>query len=344
MSAAPPIRAADAAAIADAAALIRAGRLVGFPTETVYGLGADATSDRAVARIFAAKGRPRFHPLIVHLGGLDEAADDLVCDDRARALAAGLWPGPLTLVLPRRPGCRLSLLASAGLEAVAVRVPAHPVARALIAAAGRPIAAPSANPFGRLSPTTAAHVADGLGGRVDLILDGGRCPIGLESTIVDLCCEPAVLLRPGAIGAVEIERVIGRLGADDRATAARPRAPGMLPRHYAPGQPLRLDAAHAGLGEVLLGFGPAAPAGCANLSAAGDLVEAAANLFAMLHALDRPGVHAIAVMPIPREGLGLAINDRLQRAAAAGNVEDDDQGDARGLAMPCVLPDLGEDA
>ena len=344
MTAAPLVHAATAAAIADAAVLLRAGRLVAFPTETVYGLGADATSETAVARIFAAKGRPRFHPLIVHVGSIDEIARDVRGCERARALAGAFWPGPLTLVLPRQPSCRLSSLASAGLDTVAVRAPSHPVARALLAACGRPIAAPSANPFGRLSPTTAAHVAEGLGTRVDLILDGGPCPIGLESTIVALCGDAAMLLRPGAIAADQIAAVIGPLASANDGAAVRPRAPGMLTRHYAPGRPLRLDAQTPRPGEVLLGFGADAPSDCLNLSASGDLVEAAANLFAMLHALDRPEVRVIAVMPIPRTGLGLAINDRLQRAAAAGNVEDDDQGDARGLAMPCVLPDLGEDA
>lgn len=339
------LRVATEDTIAAAAALIRAGRLVAFPTETVYGLGADATSEQAVARIFAAKGRPRFNPLIIHVGDLEDIEGDLRCDPRAHALAAAFWPGPLTLVLPRRPACRLSLLASAGLDSVAVRAPSHPVARALIEASGRPIAAPSANPFGRLSPTTAAHVADGLGGCVDLILDGGACPVGIESTIVDLCRSLAVVLRPGAVDENAIAAVIGPLGGDvdGDAGAPAPRAPGMLRKHYAPGRPLRLDAHAAGPGEALLGFGPAAPAAALNLSPAGDLVEAAAHLFAMLHALDRPEVSAIAVMPIPDDGLGVAINDRLKRAAARGDDDDTDDFGERGLAMPCVLPDAAAD-
>jgi L-threonylcarbamoyladenylate synthase len=331
--------AATGDAIGRAGELIRAGRLVAFPTETVYGLGGDATSDAAVAAIFAAKGRPRFNPLIVHVAGRAEAQADADFDHRAAALADAFWPGPLTLVLPRRPHSRWSLLVSAGLDTVAVRAPAHPVAQALLAAAGRPIAAPSANPSGQVSPTTAAHVRDGLDGKVAMVLDGGACPIGIESTVVDLSGAQPRLLRPGGVPAEALEAVLGPLAGP---TMDRPRSPGMLGRHYAPHRRLRLNAAEAGPGEDLLGFGPAAPAGCLNLSAGGNLTEAAANLFAMLRRLDRPAPGAIAVMPIPEDGLGRAINDRLRRAAA---LEADDAvfNDDRGPAAPCRLPDLADE-
>jgi L-threonylcarbamoyladenylate synthase len=322
---AAPIRAATPQAIADAAQLLRQGRLVAFPTETVYGLGADACDDRAVAAIFAAKGRPSFNPLIVHVARPAEAEALAVFSDHARRLAEAFWPGPLTLVLPRRADCPVSLLASAGLDTLALRVPRHPVAQALLAACGRPLAAPSANRSGEVSPTTAAHVAESLGAAVALILDGGATPVGIESTVLDLSAEPPALLRPGAVTADQIEAVIGPIG---RGTAAElgtaPRlSPGMLTRHYAPRTPLRLNATAAGADEALLAFGPRVPPGAAatlNLSARGDLVEAAANLFAMLRQLDHGGAAGrfatIAVMPIPDEGLGIAINDRLRRAAA----------------------------
>ena len=307
--------------IAAAARRLRAGRLVAFPTETVYGLGADATDDRAVAALFAAKGRPRFNPLIAHV--LDEAAARaaVVFDDRAASLAAAFWPGPLTLVLRRRPDCTVSLLVSAGLDSLAVRAPAHPVARALLDAVGRPLAAPSANLSGKVSPTTAAHVAASLGGRVDMILDGGRCAVGIESTVLDLGGATPVLLRPGAVTEEAIAAVLGVVpaaaGAPVAGAAAR-RSPGMLDSHYAPDLPLRLDATDLRPGEALLAFGPLplpGAAAVANLSPTGDPVEAAANLFAMLRELDRPGFAGIAVMPIPDRGLGRAINDRLRRAA-----------------------------
>jgi L-threonylcarbamoyladenylate synthase len=301
-----------------AAALLRAGELVAFPTETVYGLGADATSDRAVAAIFAAKERPRFNPLIIHV--VDRAAAErlVIFDDRARRLAERFWPGPLTLVLPRRADCPVSLLASAGLDSLAVRVPAHPLPRALIRAAGRPIAAPSANRSGRLSPTTAAHVLEELGGRIAAVLDGGACRVGLESTVLDLTAARPRLLRPGAITPEQVEEIIGpieRADVDDTS----PRSPGMLASHYAPSLPLRLDARKVEKREALLAFGQRAPSGAKEvrwLSRSGDLKEAAANLFAELRALDRPEFTGIAVMPIPEEGLGIAINDRLRRAAA----------------------------
>ncbi|OJU13404.1 MAG: threonylcarbamoyl-AMP synthase [Alphaproteobacteria bacterium 64-11] len=300
---------ANANAIAHAAAYLRAGRLIAFPTETVYGLGADATNGEAVAAIFAAKGRPSFNPLIVHVASLEEAERHVTLPAPARRLASAFWPGALTLVAPRRPDSPLSLLVSAGLETVAIRVPAHPVARALLMAAGRPIAAPSANVSGCISATTAAHVAEGLGEKVDMILDAGAAPMGLESTVIGFDGENPVLLRPGAIAREEIEAVVGPLAAPDDAI----RSPGQLQSHYAPRASLRLNASAAEAGEVLLGFGNVEAA--LNLSPRGDLKEAAANLFAMLRTLDaRSG--RIAVSPIPVTGLGEAINDRLERAAA----------------------------
>lgn len=345
MSPATTIAEPTAEALAEACRLLRVGNLVAFPTETVYGLGADATSDRAVARIFAAKDRPRFNPLIVHFATVAEAEAEVEVDARAQKLAEAFWPGPLTLVLKRRPSSRLSLLVSAGLDTLAIRAPDHAVAQALIRAAGVPIAAPSANRFGHISPTTAAHVAASLDSRVSLILDGGPCRCGIESTIVDLSGEEARVLRPGAVTAEALARVLGAALISTEAVHD-PRlpapAPGMLRRHYAPGRPLRLNASAALPGEALIGFGPDAPADCVNLSPAGDIGEAAAALFATLRALDRPGVTAIAVMPIPDEGLGRAINDRLSRAAAPADAEpfDPDPFDHdRGPALPCVLPD-----
>jgi L-threonylcarbamoyladenylate synthase len=321
--AAPDIRDADApGACDDAAAVLRRGGLVAFPTETVYGLGADATQPEAVARIFEAKGRPRFNPLIAHLPDLAAAARHAVFDSRAHALAEAFWPGPLTLVLPRAVGCEVARLASAGLDSLALRVPAHPVAHALLRAVGRPVVAPSANASGRISPTTAAHVAESLNGAVDMILDGGACAVGVESTILDLTRDPAVLLRPGGIARADIEAVIGALGTGGPTTAtaeSRPTAPGQLSSHYAPARPVRLNATEVAANEALLAFGPDAPQGAArtvNLSPRGDLREAAARLFAALHDLDRAGIGGIAAMPIPETGLGAAINDRLRRAAA----------------------------
>jgi L-threonylcarbamoyladenylate synthase len=307
---------ADPRAIAHAAALLRAGRLVVFPTETVYGLGGDATNEHAVAEIFGAKGRPHFNPLIVHVAGLSEAEALAVFDNRAREVAAQFWPGPLTLVLPRRGDSGLSLLACAGLDTVAIRTPAHEVAQALLSETGRPIAAPSANRSGRVSPTEAAHVAEDLGDRVGLILDGGRTRVGLESTVLDLSGDAAVLLRPGA---VTLEDLMELLGPVSMPGAGQHKSPGMLPSHYAPALPLRLDAVGAHPGEALLAFGQRVLPGFAEvlwLSRTGDLAEAATNLFAMLRRLDRPPFTGIAVMPIPEQGLGRAINDRLRRAAA----------------------------
>jgi L-threonylcarbamoyladenylate synthase len=306
--------------IAAAAELLRAGKLVAFPTETVYGLGGDATNDRAVASIFATKGRPSFNPLIIHVPDADRAADLVVFDDRARKLAAAFWPGPLTLVLPRRPDSPVSLLASAGLDSLAVRIPAHPIALALLKACGCPVAAPSANPSGRVSPTTARHVAEHIeSGQmaqdVAMVLDGGPCTVGVESTVLDLTGERPMLLRPGGVPRETLAKQLGPIGVARAVDLGGPKSPGMLASHYAPQLPVRLDAEQAESGEALLGFGPAKDA-MLNLSDKGDLAEAAANLFAMLRALDRPTFRGIAVMPIPDDGLGAAINDRLRRAAA----------------------------
>jgi len=302
---------ATAEAIAQAARLIRHGGLVAFPTETVYGLGGDATNGRAVAAIFAAKDRPRFNPLICHVLDAAQAGILAELDERARALAQRFWPGPLTLVLPRRASSPISLLATAGLDSVAVRAPDHSVARALVEAAGVPIAAPSANRSGMLSPTAADHVAASLGERVAMILDGGPCRVGLESTIVGLIGPRPTLLRPGGLAPEAIEAVVGPLAAPGGAVLA----PGMLSRHYAPGRPVRLEAKDRRPGEALLGFAGAVADADLDLSPSGDLAEAAANLFAMLRVLDRPEVAAIAVAPVPEAGLGVAINDRLRRAA-----------------------------
>ena len=300
------------AAVEEAARSIRAGRLVAFPTETVYGLGADATDDRAVAAVFEAKGRPRFNPLIVHVADRETAEALAVFDDRARRLAGRFWPGPLTLVLPRAPDSPVSWLASAGLDTLALRWPAHPLAEALIRAAGRPLVGPSANRSGRLSPTTAAHATAELGDRVTTVLDGGQCRFGLESTVVALGDGTPVLLRPGALEAEAIESEVGALAEPALSAGDEPRpAPGMLLRHYAPDSPLRMEAASARPGEAMLGFSTVD--GDLNLSPSGDVAEAAANLFAMLRRLD--GGVGIAVAPIPERSLGRAINDRLRRAA-----------------------------
>lgn len=307
-----------ASEVDEAARLLRQGALVAFPTETVYGLGGDATNDRAVAAIFEAKGRPRFNPLITHVADLAVARRLAAFDARAERVAARFWPGPLSLVLPRAPRSPISLLASAGLDTLAIRVPAHPLAQALLRAADRPLAAPSANRSGRVSATTGTHVQDELGGIIAAILDGGPCQVGIESTVLDLSAAAPALLRPGGVPLEALETVLGPLLQAVEA-GATPRSPGMLSSHYAPSLPLRLNASEARPGEALLAFGPAAPPGFAetrSLSPAGDLAEAAANLFALLRALDRPAFTGIAVMPIPERGLGLAINDRLRRAAA----------------------------
>jgi L-threonylcarbamoyladenylate synthase len=302
----------DEAGIARAAALLRDGGLVSFPTETVYGLGGDATNDRAVARIYEAKGRPRFNPLIAHLPDIDAVDGIAELTGKARDLAQAFWPGPLTLVLPIRPDAGLSPLVSAGLTTVAIRVPDHPLAQKLLRAVGRPVVAPSANPSGRISPTRADHVLAGLSGRIDAVLDGGPCSVGVESTIVGFDPIP-VLLRPGGLPEEAIAEALGAPLAT-RAEDAAITAPGQLSSHYAPAARVRLNAASVRPGERLLGF--ADVGGDMNLSPSGDLVEAAANLFGMFHALDAEGDAPIAVAPIPEKGLGRAINDRLRRAAA----------------------------
>ena len=317
---------ADAASIARAASLLREGKLVAFGTETVYGLGADATNDRAVASVFAAKGRPHFNPLICHYPDVTAAFRHVVANPAAVQLAARFWPGPLTLVLPRRAECPVALLAGAGLDTLAVRVPAHPTALALLRAADRPIAAPSANRSGQVSPTTSAHVLDGLGGRIDAVLESGPCPVGVESTVIDLAAGGPFLLRPGGVPAEDIEALIGPVGRGITPAAAEAprtlRSPGLLVSHYAPSLPVRLDARTVAPDEALLAFGPALPGAGASfeLSPTGDLTEAAARLFAGLRWLDaegaRRGLACIAAMPVPDHGLGRAINDRLQRAAA----------------------------
>src|SRR5258707_4022453 len=307
---------ADGRTIAEGGKLLREGRLVAFPTETVYGLGANALDGDAVAAIFAAKERPRFNPLIVHVHDREEADDLVKFHPLASALAEAFWPGGLTLVLPRREPCPLALLVSGGLSTAAIRAPAHPIARAIVDAAGLPIAAPSANRAGRISPTSAADAIEELRGRVDLILDGGPCPLGIESTVIGFDESGPILLRPGAVSRDDIERVAGPLRDTDGATI---QAPGMMASHYAPRAKLRLNARMVEQDEALLAFGPDVPKGAhaiCNLSRSGDLREAAANLFSMLRRLDKSGARTIAVMPIPDRGLGEAINDRLARAAA----------------------------
>ncbi|HEX9170602.1 MAG TPA: L-threonylcarbamoyladenylate synthase [Roseiarcus sp.] len=313
------LAAASPGSIAEAAACIRAGGLVAVPTETVYGLAGDATSDAAVAAIFAAKQRPAINPLIAHVLSLEAAREHAVFGPDAETLARAFWPGPLTLVLPIAPTCRVSLLARAGLDTVALRSPAHETARALIEAAGAPLAAPSANRSGRVSPTTATHVVADLDGRIDWILDGGPCRYGLESTVVEVVASRPRLLRPGAIAREAIESTLGSpIEAGGSRTA--PNAPGQLASHYAPNADLRLSAADACADEAALDFGGLLKESAArvrlDLSPAGDLVEAASHLFSYLRELDAGGAARIAVAPIPDHGLGAAINDRLRRAAA----------------------------
>jgi L-threonylcarbamoyladenylate synthase len=312
----------DWQAINQAADIMRAGGLVAMPTETVYGLAADATNDRAVARVFEAKGRPRFNPLIIHVDSLAAAERHAEFFPLARRLAAEFWPGPLTLVLPRKADSPISWLATAGLATVALRAPAHDIAQALLKSAGRPLAAPSANPSGSLSPTRAQHVRDGLGDAVDMILDGGPSPVGVESTVVKVDGDALILLRPGGLAVADIERAAGRR-LRPVARGAGVEAPGMLVSHYAPQAPLRINAQAPRADEAFLAFGatPDHPH-TLNLSVGGDLREAAANLFSHLRALDRQcaesGLAGIAAAPVPADGLGEAINDRLMRAAAHG--------------------------
>ena len=301
----------DAAAIDEAADLIRRGLPVAVPTETVYGLAGDATSGEAVARIYAAKGRPRFNPLIVHVESLDAAEALVTFGDLARSIAERFWPGPLTLVLPRRASAPVASLASAGLPTIAVRVPAHPAMRALLQASGRPLAAPSANASGRISPTRAEHVLASLGGRIPLILDAGSAGIGLESTILGISGDSVRLLRSGPIGEAE-------LGLALEHAPGGVEAPGQLASHYAPAKPLRLEARSAAADEWLIGFGSVG--GDATLSMSGDLVEAAAALFDRLHEADAGPRPRIAIAPVPHSGLGLAINDRLARAGAPAEI------------------------
>jgi L-threonylcarbamoyladenylate synthase len=309
---APVLPATSPQTIARAAAILREGGLVAMPTETVYGLAADAGNAAAVARLYAAKGRPRFNPLIAHVTGIEMARTLVQWPALADALAKAFWPGPLTLVLPRLDTAPICDLANAGLDSIAIRAPGHAAAQALIAAFGGPLVAPSANPSGGVSPTTARHVSAGLGEKLDLILDGGACTVGLESTVIAILDGRATLLRPGGLERARIEAITGPLALAGYSDA--PASPGMLASHYAPGAPMRLNARQAEAGEVLLGFG--AIGGDLNLSPSGDLAEAAARLFAALREMDALGPKRIAVAPIPDEGLGEAINDRLQRAAA----------------------------
>ena len=315
---------AGEAAVAAAARALGQGGLVAFPTETVYGLGADATNAAAIARLYQAKGRPAFNPLIAHVGELAAAMRIARFDAPAMELAKAFWPGPLTLVLPKTDTCVVADLATAGLDTVAIRIPAHPVARDILRAFGRPVVAPSANLSGHVSPTIAAHVQGDLEGRIDLIVDGGAVAVGVESTIVGIFDAP-MLLRPGGLPRADIERVLGHAlvqpPADADSDSGQPLAPGMLASHYAPRTKVRLNADRIEPGEALLAFGLGAISGIdeaaavLNLSAQGDLDEAAANLFGFLRALDTRAARAIAVMPIPEDGLGEAINDRLRRAA-----------------------------
>jgi L-threonylcarbamoyladenylate synthase len=312
------------AAVAAAADTLAQGGLVAFPTETVYGLGTDATNPAAIARLYQAKGRPAFNPLIAHVGDLAAARKIARFDAAATALGEAFWPGPLTLVLPKTEDCSVADLATAGLDTVAVRIPAHAIARDILRVFGGPVVAPSANISGHVSPTTAAHVHSDLAGRIDLIVDGGAVDVGVESTIVG-CFDAPMLLRPGGLPRAEIERVLGHAlkqpPKDAENDSAQPLAPGMLASHYAPRARVRLNAVAIEAGEALLAFGLGAISGIdaaaavMNLSERGDLNEAAANLFGHLRALDAKGVRTIAVMPIPDDGLGEAINDRLRRAA-----------------------------
>lgn len=309
----PDVRAVDATAIRLAAEVLRAGGLVAVPTETVYGLAARADSESAVAAIYRAKGRPDFNPLIVHVPSLEAAEAIAEFDERARNLAAAFWPGPLTLVLPLRVGTGIAPAVTAGLPTIALRCPAHPAMRALLEESGLPLAAPSANRSGAVSPTTAAHVAASLGDRLDMILDGGACAAGIESTIVAPRDSGWSILRPGPITEAQISAILGPAG-DGMTSTGKIEAPGQLDSHYAPGKPVRLGALNAVEGEFLIGFGPVK--GHTSLSEKGDLVEAAARLYACLHLAATDARPRVAIAPVPEEGIGAAINDRLRRASA----------------------------
>ena len=327
----PNFKVVDASedAVREAGEVLRAGGLVAFPTETVYGMGADATNDQAVASIFEIKERPTFNPLIVHVKDEYQAAELAEFNETAQKLALAFWPGALTMVLKRKENSPLSLVTTAGLDTVAVRVPAHPVAQALLHEADVPIAAPSANKSGYISPTQAVHILlqfkDGQG--LNMIVDGGPCSVGVESTIIDVSGDAPVLLRPGGIAVEDIEAVVGPLKTDTAPATDDVKAPGQLKSHYAPSIPLRMNVEpeERKKGESLLTFGPNMPRRAAiNLSKTGDLKEAAANLFTMMRSLDMPGIRGIAVVPIPDEGLGRAINDRLRRASAPKDGENTD--------------------
>ncbi len=300
--------------IKEASDLLRAGELVAFPTETVYGLGADATNDSAVAKIFEIKGRPQFNPLISHLPSAHHAFEFGVFSTIAKELASTFWPGPITFVVPRSNKCPISWLASAGLETVAIRVPDHPIARELLELANVPVAAPSANLSGKISPTRPEHVREEFGSNIFSILEGGDCRVGLESTVLDLSGSTPILLRPGRVTQRQLEMKVGKIKMATRTDTIS--SPGMLASHYAPEAEVRIEATTSIEGEAFLGFGETSFEPYPNLSPRGDLVEAASNLFHLMRELDKKNPKCIAVAPIPKKGLGIAINDRLKRAAA----------------------------
>jgi L-threonylcarbamoyladenylate synthase len=304
----------DKYGIKTAAAQLRAGKLVAFPTETVYGLGANAYINEAVASIYEAKRRPSFNPLIVHFNNVDDVKQQVVWNEWSEKIAEKFWPGAVTFILNRTKNCQLSLLVSAGLDTVAVRIPSNKIANKLIEESGCPIAAPSANASGKISPTTAEHVETSLGSRIPYIVNGGSCAIGLESTVIDLSGENPTLLRFGGVTLGQLNAIIGPISLCYNENIIL--SPGMLSRHYAPDTPIRLNATKFSKTETVLGFGPGAPTSAFNLSSTGNLIEAAANLFNFMHKLNKPGASPIAVMPIPEVGLGQAINDRLRRSAA----------------------------